>query len=632
MAKRKAEDFFQCAGIKGVPDCAIRKVLAKLRGEDSRRAASQKPAFELRFQHLKGALLQDEATGIFTCNLQVYLDKLCEHHHLVELLREHVLPARQADGSLSGCIYADEAVPGNVLRPGNKRKAWLFYFSWLPLVKFRNEFWWFPLAVVRSERILELEGGLPRVLHTVLQQSLQFLHGLVIGEDLVVTKRLYLLGDEDALKKLSPGKGASGLRPCLRCNAVSRGRGVAGLPGIEEEDLACFTLSQDNDVLAMLRHLQFLHENASRSRLEDAEKLSGRKYSPYSVFLDPELKELLQPGMLQYDVMHKLWNNGIIGMELGLFWHRAAALGAARKDLEEFAGLRWSRTMCIGTSSGNFKLLVSPKLLKDGGNDYAGDADQTIELMTLLNFYADQTRSAAYPALGPCIASLQALCRVHVHVLNAKLHPAQVEGLAELQKQHLRLFKEVYGDVARPKHHYALHTELQVQEAGLLMDTWPCERKHRTFKSELAPRLKRLDKFERSAHMRWLEQDLERLATTETQSSLLKPIKVQQIQDMRFSKALRFRPGQEFAAGNVLLFKEGTWQACVVACFHESADGQIGCIAQSLTLLDYEKASCLWSRWQLTPGFVALPAQQLLSALRTSFYAWDAGETLILLR
>lgn len=155
MAKRKAEaeeQFFRCAGIGGVADTALRKVIAKLNGQDTMRAAAERPSFQARFRRWQDALLQDEETGIFTCNLQVYVDKLCEHDNLAQVFRQHLLAARQSDAGLLSCIYADEAVPGNVLSPDNRRKAWLFYFSWLPLIKFRSEFWWIPLALVRSER------------------------------------------------------------------------------------------------------------------------------------------------------------------------------------------------------------------------------------------------------------------------------------------------------------------------------------------------------------------------------------------------------------------------------------------------------------------------------------------------
>ena len=64
---------------------------------------------------------------------------------------------------------------------------------------------------------------------------LQFFHSLVIHGDLLVTNGLYLLIDEDVLKKLGVAEGASGPRPCLRCNAVARGRGAANLPGIEQK-------------------------------------------------------------------------------------------------------------------------------------------------------------------------------------------------------------------------------------------------------------------------------------------------------------------------------------------------------------------------------------------------------------
>ena len=46
---------------------------------------------------------------------------------------------------------------------------------------------------------------------------------------------------------------------------------------------------------------------------------------------------------------------------------------------------------------------------------------------------------------------------------------------------------------------------------GMQADCWPCERKNKTFKLSLVPFVQRLQRFERSIMLRWLESDLDKL-------------------------------------------------------------------------------------------------------------------------
>ena len=74
MRKRKVNEYFECYGIPGVSDSAIRKVVSRLKKQ---KEDSHAHSFKEKFQHLDGALLREEKTGIYTLNLQFYIDTLC---------------------------------------------------------------------------------------------------------------------------------------------------------------------------------------------------------------------------------------------------------------------------------------------------------------------------------------------------------------------------------------------------------------------------------------------------------------------------------------------------------------------------------------------------------------------------
>ena len=222
MPKRKqqtAQDFFHCYGVRGVSDAGVRKVVARLQGEPEEAVDNRTDRhFSKRFAHIEKALV--ELNGICTLDLQVYIDLLCQDEQVAAFFRTTLVEEQIREGSVAACLYLDEAVPGNIIAPDNRRRSWCVYFAWLPHVKLRMELLWMPLAILRTDLVEQFPDGLPQVLTIILRHSLPFFRGIVVTDQLVITSNLYLLGDEDALKKSLCHKGASGLRPCIRCSKL----------------------------------------------------------------------------------------------------------------------------------------------------------------------------------------------------------------------------------------------------------------------------------------------------------------------------------------------------------------------------------------------------------------------------
>lgn len=228
------------------------------------------------------------------------------------------------------------------------------------------------------------------------------------------------------------------------------------------------------------------------------------------------------------------------------------------------------------------------------------------------------------------IKSLTALNRVCSKVLNAKIHPEDVAGFRALQEDHLTCFKECYSsDCCRPKHHYSCHLEPQVYETQTLMDTWPCERKHKLFKVDLAPRIKKLDDFERSILVRWVESDLNTLLDANFDAALLQPFKQQPIAGVKFGRSVQDCLSHRISIGNVLLFKtEDDYNACaVVLCF--SREDRLGIIAQQMHLVESE-GEMLWSKWTLLDEFVVMNVEEAAASTRTTFCSKGDSVTILL--
>lgn len=630
MPKRKVPDFFEAYGVPGVSDAAVRKVVAKLNHSAT---VARSHTQDRRFGNLNLALQTDDKTGIHILDVQAYFDILCgKCPHVKQFLKQQLIAGRQ-DVFLSGCIYFDECVPGNLIAPDNQRRSWMVYFTWMSLIPFRNDLLWLPLSIIRTEVVQQLPGGLPQCMTVILKALLPVLNnGIVLDSELIITDKLYLLADEDGLKKACSHKGASGLRPCIRCgNCISKGNEVDGYHSIEHSEIDDFEIAEDANMLDTMRYLEQLERTASKSRLEEAEKLSGWKLNPFVFALEPEVWQFLKPNQIIYDAMHCLWGNGICCQELGLFWRDALSHGGVqRSDLETFLGNNWKKTMQIGALGDlQLKRLVGPKLLKVDGSDYNGDCTETLQLLILMTYFANELLSDV-SELQLQIASLVALNRVATCILNAKLHPDQIDGLAALQAEHLRLFKASYGsNLIRPKHHYQLHIESQTKACNMVADCFPTERKHKVFKSTFAPNLKRLSGFERSVALRWIEHDMEQLGYRDFQTGIHEVLKKQPIAGVTFGKSLKTQTGHVFRMENILLLKEDdTFQAYMITmCF--SFDNTEALIVQPLTLVNAEP-SFLWSKWTLQDEYAIMPLEEALSSVRTTFCSRDARNITLL--
>lgn len=580
LAERE-DDFFQCAGL-GVADASVRKIIARLRKGDPQETSGKQRSCEKRYQHITDCLRYEALEGIdgkpveiYSTSLEKYIGRMCQQNQEYAAVLEETLKSEleKTPEGVSGVIYLDECVPGNILAPDNKRKAYLVYFAFTPCAKFRSLHFWYPLALLRHTQTDLLPGGVPRYFMHVLKQELLDFIGCMVGETIVPITKIYFVADEAALKAACGTKGSSGLRPCLRCDCFSREReGLAhrlGKATISCSDFVQFTVVDDNEVRDILVHLQWIRNNKSRKDLDEAQKLLGWTLNDHCCFLDEGISRYLQLSQCHYDAMHCYWSNGQVNCEVGFFYTEAVRIaGLTRSHLEMFFDSGWRKTCSIGgaLSPGSLKGLVNQKILKEG-QDYKGDAGQCLDILPLLCFFAIQIMNAC-DELQPHIKSLCALWHVTSHILTAKNNVEAVHGLQRLQSKHLQLFVECYGvDKVRPKHHFAGHIEQQAVQSGVLLDCFPGERKNAVFKNVLCPKITRLHGFEKSILLRFLEYDLTNLEKFAGNRVTLKTEVGEAKDGIKLSKGLVCSWG-EVKSGHIFLVGPGEAMQ-VIGCMQE---------------------------------------------------------------
>lgn len=207
--------------------------------------------------------------------------------------RDAMLAATTEAGAepLGAILYLDEVVPGNILKPDNKRKFWAVYMSFLQFGGdrlFRTEFW-LPVAMLRSAVAMDVVGGMSKCMKELVRAILfdpcnMSQVGVALklpAPTLVRWSIAKLIGDEAALKTVWLSKGAAGIRPCFFCaNVVSRHSELAVPETPSLVDIGCsdpsrFLRASDQDMWDSFDNLAHQKDVLNKGQFAILERASG---------------------------------------------------------------------------------------------------------------------------------------------------------------------------------------------------------------------------------------------------------------------------------------------------------------------------------------------------------------------
>ena len=364
---------------------------------------------------------------------------------------------------------------------------------------------------------------------------------------LVVLKSVLLLGDHDGLRSLTGAKGASGLKPCLKCcNVLALNRSARNHCDISEPDISkCQFQTQEKfqDILSYLRVCR------TKKDLAEAETLTGWNLDAvsHSCLTSPDLSGWVDLDSLYFDVMHQYWSCGMIAAELGLWYTALEKAGVRLQQIRSWVSLGWKTT---STSRSNPLRLFDDKLWHVN-RDYRGDAATCSAALPLCFGFGEEMLRGNFTGLQNELNSLRSLYSVVLWIQWTKQDVSHVSNLQPLQKEHMTNFAHAYSRSAcRPKMHYALHTETQCRKWSRLIDTFVCERKHRTYKSQCGTTFKKLSVFSKGVLLHLASQDVRKATPVERFTGQLlgkareDPATAQAVQisaDSLFAKGLEYK-------------------------------------------------------------------------------------------
>lgn len=425
-------------------------------------------------------------------------------------------------------LYADEVVPGDVLRPENKRKTMCVYLTIREFGRhLQHEAAWFPIAFLRAAVAKNLVGGYSAAFAALFKRLLleegNVRDGILVNcgsaAKILFFEMSNVVVDSIAAQQLWSWRGPNSLLPCFLCanvcqsgdlSLVGHESGDKWLVEVCELDTSTFQLQASKDVWEKADHLSMLAAaHGTKDAFEVAQQSTGLTYNASGVLWDKALRDVLSPMEVHsVGAAHTLVIDGIVNREMSFLLERLGCL----KPPVTFAHIRlafeadwhfpqvWknSRDAIVGCFSEQRE-----KHFKRSKHFAAGGSEM-LSLVPAMVFFLDNLPEAVLHKIAKeaaCLRSCSEMLRAYKLLrLGWDVHGS----FGALLLSHARLYSEAYKDEGRAfssKFHAQFH--LQPMRGERLIDEFVPERKNAMAKAAMTD-VKNTRCFERSVLSRAL--------------------------------------------------------------------------------------------------------------------------------
>jgi len=220
-----------------------------------------------------------------------------------ETLRHKAARCSPVDQAWQICVYADEVLPGNVLRAVSSRKCWAVYWTFLQLEEaLGSELCWNTFTVATSDQVKRLEDGLSQLMREVFRRlGGGFQDGVYIeGVGILKAELRLMISDEGALKQTLMCKGASGNKCCIMCrncvlHASELWKHGDGLVSHVEHEFGRFRRHSDETLWSVCDHLAAKKPHLRKGEFAQLEQSLGMNFGTHGCLFD--LEENLAPNI-----------------------------------------------------------------------------------------------------------------------------------------------------------------------------------------------------------------------------------------------------------------------------------------------------------------------------------------------
>ena len=496
----------QCLKVRGCSEKALRGIL-KIASKDavpkSYTGYKRKVRDELPSDCVLKVPVGPDETGKMVHIAVTHLPKYFQYMAVrsVPFARRLLSVVDRSMGSLlQPLLYWDEVVSGNPLAPHSAKKVAIGYVTLSELQQRQKEEVWFPLFIAQHTSLESVAGGFSKTMREVvlLLQSFHMEHGIALELDgyhrwlRVNLMQGYFIADFDAIRATFAWRGSASIKACFACkNVCKKGSNLRDEEGyiteISETEWAKLDLWSDQEVFDLWDLMARETGNMNKKQQERLEKISGYNFHAGAVLANPIARQILKPTQVLFDPMHIYWASGVAAWEVVQFM----AVLSTKSDFkcEDLQAAIQNTPWCTSgqkSKAWRKKLAESQRFTGDGYRGSASDLRLLLPLMLYHIIDAVPDTVAVTPelqsfyALNKLLATLKSLQR--------GITKDKCELLLRQTEQYLKLYRDAYNDF-KPKHHYQLHLSQMIWRSQLLVDCFPQEAKHRTYKYQIQNRV-----------------------------------------------------------------------------------------------------------------------------------------------
>lgn len=428
-----------------------------------------------------------------------YLQPAAFIHHLCQL-QPRLGDLIRSNGGPRLAIYMDEIKPGNVLRPDQGRSVACFYWTFANLPGWYQcrQHGWFFFACFPVHKVDKLEGGYTGLFTKMLEIFLEndpwnfqvgFPCASVSGTFVCKAPFCMLLADEKAMVAMWSFRGASGTKPCFRCQNVV---GHMSAQQVESANLGWIVHYSCSSPNLFAQHnsqtfndmrnqlLAVSHNKKERNRLG---QLFGLHFSHHCPLWRPRLGSQMQPlQQTSFDWMHVLIaSGGVAQFELNEFCKVLKTAGINLSVLDGFA------KMACGPKS-KHKLpatFFEDRINMDENSHMKSFASEILTALPIVALFAEVVLQPVNMLSDYC------QCMIHLNdILDVIVQQERALAMLDFLKESIRrrgiLFKKLYPGCCKPKFHWLFHLPDDFKRLQANMSCFAPERKHRAVKTVAA--------------------------------------------------------------------------------------------------------------------------------------------------
>ena len=392
------------------------------------------------------------------------------------------------------CLYCDEVLPGNALRPDHSRAYYAFFWTFLDWPDWyrSTQAGWFDLCVVKSSDVTSVPGGASALTAHLLKQfwdpagwHLERLGVRVAGPRgpwILRAKLSAFMMDERAEKAIASCKGSSGSKPCISCrNCVGRLAPTEvshGFKHFSDPGLAGFVPNTYEAFCADLDYLRSQDGHADFARMQQALGIAYDLRSlPFS-----EMRGCARIPETRYcDWMHNLCaSGGVVQYHINNFCIALVEAGMSLAHLDEF-----QQTVQLPKSHTKLsKSFFRDRTSTNPAAHIKAFAGEVLSIMTILQLFV----ALVLNPIGAIRRHASLVVRGGEVLEILRIGDGAVRHVDRLRDLCLRYHTEfacLMPQCVKPKMHYLHHTVEQLAGHRCNVSCFAPERKHQFNKQHL---------------------------------------------------------------------------------------------------------------------------------------------------